>query len=86
MNDTYKNIEKLKDSAFKRAVGVKRKVFKKMLKVYEEYEVKKMKLGGRRSSLSVGNKVLIMLEYYREYRTQFHMSISYGVSESFMER
>jgi len=86
MNDIYKNIEKLKDSAFKRAVGVKREVFKKMLKVYDGYEVEKMKLGGRKSSLSSGNKILIMLEYYREYQTQFHMSISYGVSESTISR
>lgn len=86
MLDKYEDIKKLSDSNFKRLVGVKREVFISMLEVYEEYESSKLKLGGRPSNLSNATKLLVMLEYYREYRTQFHMSVSYGVSESTISR
>ncbi len=37
---------------------------------------------GRPSKISVENQLLIMLMYYREYRTFFHISITYGISEA----
>jgi hypothetical protein len=44
-------------------------------------KAKKMK-GGRRNKLSTENMLLMSLEYIREYRTYFHVSQSYGISES----
>ena len=38
--------------------------------------------GGRKNKLSTENMLLMALEYIREYRTYFHVSQSYGVSES----
>jgi len=32
--------------------------------------------------LSVEDQLLLVLEYWREYRTQFHIATSWGVSES----
>ena len=42
---------------------------------------KKIK-GGRKNKLSLENQLLMTLEYIREYRTYFHISKSYNVSES----
>ncbi|MFW1798991.1 transposase family protein [Acinetobacter nematophilus] len=36
---------------------------------------------GRPSKLSSEDQVLLCLSYWREYRTLFHVAISYGVSE-----
>ena len=38
--------------------------------------------GGRPSKLSIENKILMTLEYLREYRTYAHIGASYGLSES----
>ena len=43
---------------------------------------KKKAKGGRKNKLSEENMLLMALEYLREYRTYFHISQSYGVSES----
>jgi hypothetical protein len=37
---------------------------------------------GRKKKLSIENSLLMTLEYIREYRTYFHVSKSYGMSES----
>lgn len=39
-------------------------------------------VAGRPPKLSVPDQVLLTLEYWREYRTQFHLAISWGLSES----
>jgi len=44
-------------------------------------QAKKAK-GGRVSKLCVEDRLLMALEYLREYRTYFHISQNYGVSES----
>ena len=41
-----------------------------------------MSLGGKPSRLAVEDKLLMALEYLREYRTYFHLGQSYGLSES----
>src|ERR1700749_928044 len=74
----YETVEKLKDEEFKRSTGVSQAVFVKMLRVVEK------ELGdfGRTPSLSRADQLLMTLMYWREYRTQFHIGITYGVSES----
>src|SRR5271169_6195564 len=37
---------------------------------------------GRKGYLSIEDKLLMALEYLREYRTYFHLGRSYGLSES----
>lgn len=44
-------------------------------------QAKKAK-GGRVSKLCVEDRLLMALEYLREYRTYFHIGRNYGVSES----
>lgn len=85
-DEKYEELMKMKEELFKRGFGVTKEVFEKMVKIYKEYEEKKMKRGGRPSKLTISTKVIIMLEYYKEYRTQFNMSLSYGVSEATISR
>ena len=75
---------KVNNENFKRLVGVKRSTFEEMVKEYkkaEEERKKGHKVGGRKPKLCEEDRVLFMLEYYREYRTLYHMGIDYGVSE-----
>lgn len=85
----YEKVNRLNDKEFKRVVGVKKEVFEKMIKVYKakREEIKsEFGVGGRKPKLIDEDKVLMMLEYYREYRTFLHMSVDYGVSESTTQR
>ena len=77
-------LAKVNKENFKRLVGVKRSTFEEMVKEYkkaEEERKKGHKVGGRKPKLCEEDRVLFMLEYYREYRTLYHMGIDYGVSE-----
>lgn len=76
--------EKISEENFKRVVGVKRVTFENMVLIYKEAEEERKKghkIGGRKPKLCEEDRVLFMLEYYREYRTLAHMGIDYGISE-----
>jgi DDE superfamily endonuclease len=74
----YETIKHLKDTEFKRLTGVQRETFEMMLKV-----VKKGWRGfGRPPKLSRADQLLMTLMYWREYRTEFHIAQSYGISEA----
>lgn len=75
-------MKSLSDEQLRRLTGVKRRTFDKMIKILEEADKKKKTKGGRRNKLSMENQLLMALEYIREYRTYFHVSQSYGISES----
>ena len=74
----YETIKHLKDTDFKRLTGVQRGTFEKMRKVIE----KGMRDFGRPPKLSRADQLLMTLMYWREYRTEFHIAQSYGISES----
>ena len=74
----YETIEHLKDTDFKRLTGVQRETFAEMLKVVE----KGLRDFGRPPKLSRADQLLMTLMYWREYRTEFHIAQSYGVSEA----
>ena len=74
----YKTIEHLKESDFKRLTGVQRETFDQMLAVIE----KGLPDFGRPPKLSRADQLLMTLMYWREYRTEFHIAQSYGVSEA----
>ena len=78
----YRSLKKLDDEQFRRLTGVKRKTFKKMVQHLEKADAIKKSKGGRKNALIIPDQLLMMLEYSREYRTYFHISQSYGVSES----
>ena len=78
----YKQIKELEEEKFCRLTGVKRSTFQKMIGILSEADKKKKSRGGRKNKLSLEDRLLMALEYIREYRTYFHVSQSYGVSES----
>lgn len=78
----YSKTTKLSDEDFKRVTGVTRETFIFMTNVLIAHYKKKKPKGGRARSLVPRDEILLMLEYYREYRTFKHIGIDYGVSES----
>jgi transposase len=78
----YEQIKELEEEKFRRLTGVKKGTFYKMVNILQEAEVKKKARGGRKNKLSIEDRLLMALEYIGEYRTYFHVSQSYGVSES----
>ena len=78
----YDKIKKLDIEKFRRLTGVKRSTFTKMIEILRIADRKKKAKGGRKNALCLEDQLLIALEYMREYRTYFHISQSYGVSES----
>lgn len=82
MNSRWHNLKNRNDKEFQRATGVKRPVFDKMVNEIVESERIKYSAGGKPPKLIAEEKVLMMLHYYREYPTFFHLGIIYGVSES----
>ena len=71
-------IKQLKDTDFKRLTGVQRETCEAMLKVVE----KGLRNFGRPTKLSRADQLLMTLMYWREYRTEFHLAQSYGISEA----
>ena len=78
---TYKQLKFIKPSAFKRKCGVRIETFEQMIEVLRPYLDRTGKRGGQ-AKLSVEDQLLLVLEYWREYRTQFHIATSWGLSES----
>lgn len=77
----YDKIKNLAEAEFKRLTGVKIKTFNEMVKIIREKEIQRKK-PGRPHILCIEDRILMALEYLREYRTYFHISQSYGLSES----
>jgi hypothetical protein len=78
----YDQIKELDDERFRRLTGVKRSTFEMMIKILIEADKLKKSKGGRKNKLFIEDQLLITLEYIREYRTYFHISQSYNISES----
>ena len=79
----WEQIKGLKAADFRRLTGVKRGRFDKMVEWLSLHHQKKKARGGRQNTLRVEEMLLMTLEYLREYRTYFHISQSYGISESY---
>ncbi len=78
---TYERVKNLKPEDFKRLCGVRPETFIKMVGVVRTSSQPKLKTG-RPGKLSLEDQVLMTLEYWREYRTYFHIGQSWGVNES----
>lgn len=78
----YEQIQGLEEDKFRWLTGVKRTTFDKMISILNDANMKKKAKGGRKNKLFIEDQLLMALEYIREYRTYFHTSQSYGVSES----
>ena len=78
----YKSLEKLNDGEFRRLTGVKRQTFSVMVEILSKADAARRTKGGPKPKLCVEDRLLLTLEYLREYRTYFHVGTSYGLSES----
>jgi hypothetical protein len=65
----YETVQGLSDEDFKRSTGVQRSTFDTMLKTVKEM----LRKFGRPPKLSRADQLLLVLMYWREYRTEFHM-------------
>lgn len=74
----YETVKNLTDKEFKRSTGVHRATFDKMLVVTQAA----LRDFGRPPTLSRADQLLLTLMYWREYRTEFHIGLTYGVSEA----
>ncbi|SKA71778.1 Helix-turn-helix of DDE superfamily endonuclease [Thiothrix eikelboomii] len=81
----YLTLKTLSPSAFKRGVGIPLPLFHELLEVLKAGELTKKK-SGRPSPLSLEDQLLLTLGYWREYRTLFHLGLSYQVHESTAQR
>ncbi len=70
---------------FKRMTGVSRQAFELMVDVVKASETKKKK-PGRRPKLITEDQVLMVIQYWREYRTYYHIGLDWGLSESAVYR
>lgn len=80
--DNQARVEKLKEKEYQRIFGVTKPIFQQMLAILEETFGKEHSKGGRPLKLSVLDKLIIMLCYYREYRTMESIAFDYQVSKS----
>lgn len=78
---SYEQIKDLPPPEFKRLCGVHIATFRRMVEVLKPELVRTGKKGGQ-PKLSVEDHLLVALEYWREYRTYFHIGKSWGIHES----
>lgn len=77
-----KRIKNLKDEEYQELFGVKKDTFTKMLEILNNKYVELHKQGGNKPKLSVLDKLIITLGYYREYRSMKNIAFDYGVVKS----
>ena len=78
---TYEQFKLLEPSAFKRRCGIQSETFEQMVELLRPYLDRRGRRGGQ-GKLTVEDQLLLVLEYWREYRTQFHIATTWGLSES----
>ena len=79
----YEKIKGVSAEKFRRLTGVKPEVFCQMVEIVREDEQSRRLRGGFKKRLfSAEDRLLMMLEYLREYRTYCHIAHSRGISES----
>jgi Helix-turn-helix of DDE superfamily endonuclease len=81
----YTQLEQLSNGEFKRLCGVSRGTFGEMVEILRPQLDRSGKRGGQ-AKLSVEDQLLVTMEYWREYRTQFHIGVSWGVDETTVGR
>src|SRR2546429_1517503 len=78
----FDSVKKLKGEAFRRLTGVQRSTFEDMVGLLFAAKRRQKAAGGKPNTLCIEDQLLMMLEYWREYRTYFHIAQTHGISES----
>ena len=82
----YGDVQKLKDDDFRRLTGFKKETFKIAVEILRKADAEKMAMGGRPHKKSVEDRLLLSCQYWREYRTYFHIAAEFGISKSAVQR
>jgi hypothetical protein len=81
----WKNIPgTITNKQFRRLTGVRRNTFGKMSFIIKTVKTERRKhpRRGSESKLCIEDQLLMLLMYYREYRTFLHIGTDYGMSEA----
>jgi len=86
MDITSERVQKaltLPNKQFKRLFGVKKETFYRMLEILHlAFEELHQRGGKPLTKLPIEDKLLLTLQYWREYRTMEHLAYEYGVVKS----
>lgn len=77
----YEQALQLNRAQFRRLTGVDPETFADMESVLHDREANKGR-SGRPPALPVGAQLLLTLEFWREYRTYFHLGQAWGMHET----
>jgi len=80
--DNAKRIGNLRTSQYKELLGVDKPTFDRMYNILLDAYTELHKQGGKPPTLSVLDKLIITLGYWREYRTYRNIAFDYSVSKS----
>ena len=81
----YTDLQHLSATEFKRLCGVSRDTFGDLVEELRPHLERQGRRGGQ-NKLSVEDQLLVTLEYWREYRSQFHIATSWGLHETTVGR
>lgn len=78
----YDQIKEFSDEEFRRLTGVKRSTFEKMVEILIAADQEKKARGGRKSKLSIENRLLMALEYISPGFLTFRVkrAVIFGIS------
>jgi Helix-turn-helix of DDE superfamily endonuclease len=78
----WNNLKSLTPNKFQRYTGVKIPTFERMVQTVKNWELVNRNPRSRPPNFCVEDRILIMLCYYREYITYFHLALKYGIHET----
>jgi hypothetical protein len=78
----YELVKEFNNERFRQVTGVNIETFNKMVEVLKVSYAEVHKKRGRNRDLSIEDMLLMMLEYYKEYRTFDCIGASYGINKS----
>jgi hypothetical protein len=84
----WETISKLYGKKFRRYTGLYRHLFEEMVGCVQAAQLRERKhpTKGVEPALSVEDQVLITVMYWREYRSQGHLAVDFGVHQSTVSR
>ncbi len=80
--DNAARLAELEEKDYKKLFGVSKTTFEAMLEVLEQCNAKERRKGGKKATLSILDRLIIMLMYWREYRPYENVAFDYGVKKS----